>query len=155
MTLEQRAEKARKELFARYDQLNSLWQKAEEQFAIFHIPHATYYEFPDDPNVCRDPMEGDQALGVEKIGGKWRITYASYPPGEPQEGTWRPIVECSAETRVQAVKHLAGLRRTVVESAEAFIARVDAAIDSLQADLDADFASELLAERAKLNDIAK
>src|SRR5262245_7253879 len=104
LTLEQRARKAREELFARYDQLNALWLKAEEQIAKYHIPHAVEYIYaPDDhPN---DPT--DSCLGVVKIKGQWRICHGYYRPAyEPFAYEWTPITECAAAIRVQVVKHI-------------------------------------------------
>ena len=154
MTLDQRAQKAREELFKRYDALNALWLKAEEEITKLHIPHAVEYVYDDYPDG--HPRD---CLSVLKIKGKWRIcqgTYAhgSYPEFGPDD--WTPVVECSALVRVEAAKHLPGLRQSVVEAAEKFIPRVDKAIATLEKALAADDnMAALLAERAKLNGRAK
>ncbi len=153
MTLNQRAQKAREELFNRYDALNALWLKAEEEITKLHIPHGVSYVYNDDLNGCYP----SDCLGVMKIKGKWRICHGSYLPScEPEPDDWTPIVECSAVIRVEVVKHLPRLRQAVIEAAEKFIPRVDKAIKNLEKVLAAqDDMAALLAERAKLNGRAK
>lgn len=158
-TLEARAKNARQSLFQRYDQLNALWEKAEEQITKFHIPRPVCYEYEA---LCafqygeEEPYEGC-CLGVQKVKGKWRICHGTYyycaPPGD-DEPDWKPIIECSAEVRASAVEHLEGLREKVVESAEKFVPVVEEAIEKLRRFVKDDV-KELLAERAKLNGRAK
>jgi len=155
MTLEERARKAREILFSRYDDLNVLWLQAEEQLTQLHVPcpvSHTYakYQDQDDPNgalTCK-------CLGLQKVRGKWRICHSLYEEWCDQHLGWIPITECSAETRVEAAKHLDDLRKAVVESAERFIPKVDEAINTLAKTVgfSANAQSrDLLAERAKLN----
>jgi hypothetical protein len=158
MSLNQRAEKARKELFARYDQLNALWEKAEERLTRFHVPTAVQTISVDycdeDGNPDSDPDSGALGfcLGLQKIKGKWRICYGEYYSPNQREADWQPITECSAEIRVDAVRLLPHLEMAVVESAEKFIPRVDSAIQSLTEALGKpDNIEDLLAERARLN----
>ncbi len=156
MTLEQRAQKVRKELFSRYDQLNSLWEKAEQQLCKNHIPRAVLFHFGSyDINPGeRDVTQMLQCLGLQKIKGKWRISYVEFPDWceECQSDWWTPIIDCSAEIRVQAAKHLSAFRKYAIESAEAFVPEVDDAIQQLSSALgQPDNLAELLAERAKLN----
>lgn len=160
MTLEERAEKARKELFVRYDKLNALWTKAEEQITKFHIPRPvqfTYRSYPLDefqdpngPQVCH-------CLGLQKLKGKWRIclgTFVESSQCPEEEPSWTQVLECSAEERIDAAKHIPKFRQKVVESAEKFIPKVDEAIAAISEALGTDIA-DLLAERAKLNGRAK
>jgi hypothetical protein len=63
---------------------------------------------------------------------------------------------CSGEVRADAAKHLPGLEKAVVESAERFVPKVDEAIKALSEALGEDGnVAALLAERAKLNGKAK
>lgn len=153
MTLTERAEHSRKELFRRYDELNTLWQQAEEELRRFHVPRDVrhvYHSYDLDPTqpgyrVCQ------LYLGLRKEKGKWRIfhgTWLDWGPEDPID--WTPITECSAEIRVKAAQHLPGLREAVVKSAEDFIPQVDAAIEAMKTALNTDI-NELLAERAKFN----
>lgn len=130
MALEDRAEKTRIDLFQRYDQLNALWQKAEEQLRKNHIPRAVHYDIPiADPNP--DDNEWHESLSLQKIQGEWRICHGGCWDYAPEDLEWRPIVECSVEIRVEAVRHLPGLRQAAVESAETFIPEVESAIQQL------------------------
>jgi hypothetical protein len=154
MTLEQRAQKVRKELFSRYDQLNALWEKAEEQLCKNHIPREVLFPFNSfDMNPGERNAQILQCLGLQKIKGKWRICYVEFPDRcECALEWWTPIIECSAEIRVQAAKHLSAFRKYTIEQAEAFVPEVDDAIQQLSSALDRlDNLAELLAERAKLN----
>jgi hypothetical protein len=155
LTLEQRAKKVRDELFSRYDQINALWLKAEEQITQFHIPQPVQFTYGsynlEDPGPYY--CEVCECLGLFKIKGKWRICYGSFLPdheGGPNE--WTPITEASAQIRIEAASHLPDLKKAVVESAEKFVPKVDQAIQALAAALkQPDNLAELLAERAKLN----
>lgn len=152
MTLTERAERARKELFCRYDELNTLWLKAEEELRKLHIPrdvervYRSYEPDPDWPGH-RDYLH----LGLRKDKGKWRICHGASSDVHPEMSIiWTLITECSAEIRVNAAQYLPGLREAVVKSAEDFIPQVDAAIGAMKKALDTDI-NELLAERAKFN----
>jgi hypothetical protein len=136
MTLDQRAQQARTELFLRYDAINDLWRRAEEQLTKYHIPRPVFYEFPDDPDPEEDlepGIPGIQCLALAKFNGKWRILFGCYPDAEDRRelGGWKPIVDCSAQERVEAAKHFPGFRLAVIESAEEFISEVDGAKQTL------------------------
>ncbi len=154
MTLKRRAEKARTELFARYDQLNALWLKAEERLTKNHVPLPVEHIYARYDSVEQQyyGVGGCECLGLQKIKGKWRICYGVYWFSSQPDADWVPITECSAETRVEAAKHLPGLEKAVIESAEKFIPRVDDAIQALtEALAQPDNLAYLLAERARLN----
>jgi len=149
-----RADKAQKELFTRYDQLNALWLKAEERLTKYHIPRSVEHIYRECLIDERDPGSGPvwDCLGLQKVKGKWRICWGSYCYSDPEPSVWTPITECSAEIRVGAAMHLPGLEEAVVKSAETFIPRVDGAIQALaDAIAQPDPLASLLAERAKLN----
>lgn len=154
MTIEQRAEKVRTDLFTRYDHLNALWQKAEEQLAKMHIPLPVEHKYGE---YCEDWRDAStviyECLGMQKFAGKWRICYGRYHLlSEDTPDEWTPICECSARVRVRAAKHIPGLREAIVKSAEAFVPTVDEAIQALSESLDQPTdIQKLLAERAKLN----
>lgn len=151
MTLNQRAEKVRKELFARYDQLNALWLQAEERLTKHHVPRPVQYIYARYSRIVEDDPEA-VCLGLQKVKGKWRICYGEcYACSQPGPD-WLPITECSAEIRVAAAEHLSGLEHAAIESAEQFIPKVEMAIQKLTEALgQPDALAALLAERAKLN----
>jgi hypothetical protein len=146
-------------LFKRYDALNALWLKAEEEITKLHIPHDVRYAYDGHDPSEFGPNEGKEyywvCLGVQKIKGKWRVCHGAYYEacdGRDSCPDWIPIIECSAEIRVEAAEHWPALRQAVVEAAEKFIPRVDEAIANLEKALAADNnMAALLAERAKLN----
>ncbi|MBI3468597.1 MAG: hypothetical protein HY000_36810 [Planctomycetes bacterium] len=152
LSLNERAQRARKVLFDRYDQINALWLKAEEQIVQFHIPRPVCYGYHTECEFtpCGEQPVVEHCLGVQKVKGKWRICYGTYPYNWPADPDWKPITECSAEVRTAAAKHLPNLRQAVVECAEKFIAVADDAIEELEQFVKQDI-SHLLAERAKLN----
>lgn len=127
MALSIRANVAQEKLFNLYDQLNALWTEAERQFTEFHVPQIVKYKF----GVYGGESEW---LGLYKISGKWRICYDQ---ADEKTGPWDwfPIVECSADIRTRAAKHIAGLRQAVVESSEAYIPVVEEAIALLSSAL--------------------
>ncbi len=145
MTLKPRAEKARKELFERYDQINALWQKAEQELAKEHIPRWFSHDFNDDGRFC-------ESLAMMKHRGEWRIHYAEIDLACQDMTEYKLITDCSGEIRVRVMRELPGLRQAAVESAERFVKEADEAICQMSEDLGIpDNLAELLAERAKLN----
>ncbi len=150
MTLELRAEKARKEVFARYDQINALWKKAEEQLAENHIPRWFCHYFNEDGRYC-------ECLAMMRHRGEWRIHHALIDHcQEMTEAEFKLIADCSGEIRMSAMCELPGLRRAAVESAEQFVKEADQAIQQMSEELGLpNNLGELLAERARLNGKAK
>jgi hypothetical protein len=157
MTLDKRAQKVRRDLFDRYDQLNALWLKAEEQLKQNHIPRMSYYDFPESPaDLDSNGNRWTQSIALWKVKGEWRICYGTHPDFDPGMLEWKPIVECSAEVRVEAVKHLRGLQKAAIDSAETFIPEVDSAIKQLSEAIGGpDTLAQLMRERANLNGKAK
>jgi hypothetical protein len=151
-----RAQKVRATLFARYDQLNALWQRAEAELTRNHIPrpvHFEYYHYPLDPDQP-DREQVCECLGLQKINGKWRLCHGVYVAGswgsEPSD--WKPMIESSGEDRVRAAEHLPAFRDAVIDSAERFVEEVDRAIKAMSDALGVPTnLPDLLAERAKLN----
>lgn len=153
-SVSQRAAIARKSLHDRYDELNDLWLRAEEQLAKYHIPievDCVYRSW----DVEGTPWSQGKSLGMRKLGNsKWRICFAHWHEGYPEEDlSWIPIVDCPVEIRVEAAEHLNDLREAIVKSSEQFIPKVDAAIAALKEEILAgdDHLKVMLAERARLN----
>src|SRR5215471_9015545 len=133
MKLEERAEKAREMLFSRYDTLNALWLQAEEQLTQLHVPRPVSHKYAAYDDGGLPSAITSKYLGLQKVKGKWRICHGIYEEWWQPGPEWTPITECSAESRVEATKHLDDLRKAVVESAERFIPKVDEAINTLAA----------------------
>lgn len=131
MSFFDRAEAARKSLFERYDNLNSQWTKAERRLTRCHIPREVFYKYAED--TCPDTEYGTTFwLGLVKIKGRWRIAHGSCPvSSERHPDDWIPIIESSAEDRVDAAAHFDDFFSKVIEDAESFVRDVDIAIASL------------------------
>lgn len=157
LNLSERATAAREALFHRYDELNALWTQAEEQLTKLHVPHGVecYYR---DWEEAGGQFSAYAHLGLQKLGGKWRICHGYSCDADPEQSIdWIPITDCAADVRVAAAPHVALLREAVVKSAEEFVPKVDAAIAELRKELRTgdEHLKSLLAERAKLNGKAK
>jgi len=159
MTLAQRAVEARTALFTRYDQLNALFEEAEQEFTRHHLPRGV--EFAYREHFDEQGQGTVFALGIQKVKGKWRLCHTSYYfPHGYYEGDyeWVPLVEASAENRVRAAEHVVKLREMIVETLEKFVPETDEAITKLRSsvqELKNEDLVKLLAERAKLNGKAK
>jgi hypothetical protein len=122
-----------KQLFDRYDRLNSLWEQAEKQLIALHVPRPVRHAYLSYPMSENSSAYLNHCLGLQKIKGSWRICYAvdyDYNRAD-REPDWTPISECSATIRVHAAPHLPGLRSAALASSEKFIPEVDKAIDEL------------------------
>ncbi|MDZ4818737.1 MAG: hypothetical protein SGJ20_07170 [Planctomycetota bacterium] len=131
MTLLERAHSAQKALFSRYDRLNQLWTEAEKRLTSNHVPHFVTVVCQRWPDIQGE--ETIEEIGLVKIKGEWRIGFTEVDGRDTDylHVSWIPIVDCSAQIRVNCAKHLPKLEQAVVESAEKFIPRVDIAIDEL------------------------
>jgi hypothetical protein len=146
VTVDDRAQKARVELFSRCEKLDEQWLKMEGKFAKLPIPCGVVYVYHSYTVTGPDGSEGcvRDCLGIQSFRGRWRICHCSFcvwedcPPRQESELDWTPIANCSPEVRVEAVQHLAGLGREIVEAAERFIPQVDQAIAKLSQALEAD-----------------
>ncbi len=149
--------RTQEELFVRYDQLNALFLKVEERLTKHHIPRPVEYIY--SKNYIDDNPNGELAfecLGLQKVKGKWRICHGTYTCCQDGPSAWTPVVDCSAEVRAAAArhvaKHLPDLEKAVIERTEKFIPEVDSAVQALAKALNQPLnINGLIAERAKLN----
>lgn len=123
-------------LAGRYDQLDGLWQHAEEDLRRFrlHTPVMTA-PFKSNPLFASDYDErGPRAyymLGFLRCGKHWRICYGvQHDPvnGPDEEPHWTPISDCSVEMRIEAIPVFEELRKKVVETAEQTVPKLDKAL---------------------------
>src|SRR4051812_31654077 len=100
MTLFKRAAEARTALFTRYDQINALFEEAEQELTRHHVARPVEFQYAFDECTDNGRSSGSGtgfAIGIQKVKGKWRLCYTSYYyPNEYCEGeySWTPIVEC-------------------------------------------------------------
>jgi hypothetical protein len=123
-------------LAGRYDQLDALWQHAEEDLKRFRLhsvvataPFKSFPLFADDfegkgPHECH-------FLGFLRCGKGWRICYGvshDTPSGVEDETHWTPISDCSVDVRIETIPVFEELRKKVVETAEQSVPKLDTAL---------------------------
>jgi hypothetical protein len=133
MTLTDRAEAAQKALFGRYDRLNEKLKLAEGRLTSRHIPHVVGVVYRTQEDDCNNPgLAWDRyCIGLAKIKGEWRLCHGVTDDQDQNWPDWKPLVDCSAEDRVNSAPHLAKLEAKLVEAAEKFVPKVDKALVEL------------------------
>lgn len=128
--LDERNERARKALAARYDLLNQKWADAEKMLKSMQVPRSVWIEYDSEPVDPQRPGEWQicYCLGLVKYRGDWRLCHGTYDTSEGGPDNWKPVVDCSVEQRVAAAPHIGKLRERLVESAEKYISKVDRAV---------------------------
>ena len=131
-------------LAGRYDQLDALWQHAEEDLRRFRLHNpvqtAPFKSFPlfDNDYEERGPRQYHM-LGFLRCGKNWRICYGVYHDpvnGPDEEPHWTPISDCSVDLRVEVIPVFEELRKKVVETAEQSVPKLDKALEKFREILD-------------------
>ena len=107
---EQHVIKALKE---RYDEIEALWNDAEEDLKRFRVPHAVpcHYDSNHEGNC---PIY--YSLWWMKYGKGWRIVheeryaYSEFDDKREDECEWKPIIECPVALRTSMIAMFASLR---------------------------------------------
>lgn len=129
-------------LQVKFDELNKLWSKAEAQLRRIPIPVevSICYRTEKAWGEEIEPDAGFQIrsfLGFTKLGDGWRICFGEADDCCPRpEMEWKPIADCSAEIRLEAIPHLNALREQVIEEAAAYVGTLETAISNLSGTLD-------------------
>jgi hypothetical protein len=128
----------------RYDQIDALWLRAEEDLRRFRLHTVVctlpFESFSLDPNDFEG--QGDKehhCLGFLRYGKSWRICHGVYrdlPPGYDEEPHWTPISDCSMEMRIKVIPVFQELRQKVIESVEQTVPKLDAALANFRRLLD-------------------
>ena len=127
----------------RYEQLDALWQSAEEDLKRFRLhtpvrtlPFNPVPVFPDNEN---GPCEYE-VLGFLRIGKGWRICFGVGAEGcnnpRDEEVQWTPISDCAIDRRIEAIPKFEELRKLVVETAEQSVPKLDTALTTFRRILD-------------------
>jgi hypothetical protein len=122
-------------LKGRYDEIEALWEQAEEDLKRFRIPHAVEYCYDSD---CESAYPIHYRLSFTRYGKGWRIcheTLIEYSIGgshQRDELETKPIVECSLDVRVAMIHHFEALRKKVIEAAKNAVPKLDEAISSFR-----------------------
>jgi hypothetical protein len=130
-----RKQKLAEALNARYAELNKLWEKAEAGLRELPIPVDVQFVYK---SVDADPERPNEHqinyhLGFCRSKGGWRICADTSHDAFPlADFDWKPITECSVDTRLEAVAHLPKLREMVLKAAEDCVPTFDKAIADLR-----------------------
>lgn len=95
-----------------YDQINAIWEKAEQKLREIGVLK------PFEVHLETDETGDESAFGVSKEGGKWRIHLISsnVMDEEGHNTKWTLLTECPVETRVYFVEYLPRLFEELVAS---------------------------------------
>lgn len=116
-------------LLAKYDKLNAFWEKAEARLAALHTPVICTVPYNTvDNGYGHDSVYG---LAWAKWGGVWRLCYHFFDESIPDDSDiiTRPIVECAADIRVDAIPAYEPLRVRLLEKATEYSNKVQEAIE--------------------------
>ncbi len=130
-------------LSARYKELSTLWETAEEKLLKFRIPTDVYirYHTEDEYHDNRpDQPTGAQLhsyLGFVRCSGGWRICTCTNHDNFPQQDfEWKPVTESRLDIRLAMIPHLTQLREAVVKAAEECLPKLDEALTMLRDSLE-------------------
>lgn len=125
------------ELDDRFRKLNKLWERAEKNLRRFTITDEVSVIFhcedrypTSNPNV----IFVNSHLGFSNSVGGWRIC-VGYSCDDDESGeriTWKPIVDCSADVRLNAIAALPQLKEQVVKAAAEAVEKLDSGIAEFQ-----------------------
>lgn len=103
-----------------YKELNDNWDAIERKLRTRVPPRhvwIAYRSWPDE-----DDQQGGKVrvcLGLVKFRGEWRICHGRYNDmHEHEPDSWKPIVDCAVEERVDAVEHVGALVAAIDAAAE-------------------------------------
>ena len=130
-----REEQIIKALTRRDDEIESLWNEAEEDLKRFRIAHAVEHCYDRD-------YEGSypihHILWWMRHGKSWRIcheirtAYSEFDDKQHDKSELKPIVECPLYLRLNMISEFENLRRKVIEEAENAVPKLDKAIASFR-----------------------
>jgi hypothetical protein len=124
-----------KALKGRYDEIEALWNKAEEDLKRFRIPHAVQHCYFSDYD---HGYPEHHVLWWMRYGKAWRIVheirtgYSEFDDKRDDECEWKPITECPLDLRLAMIAEFQNLREKVVEAAEQAVPTLDEAISSFR-----------------------
>ncbi len=119
-------------LTERYDEIEALWNEAEEDLKRFHVPYPVVYWYATGIHEESNGQYG-YGLGFVRYGKGWRICHGEYFEGaHPDEPDWKPVIECPVDIRIKMMGHFETLRKKVIETAENAVPKLDKAIASFR-----------------------
>jgi hypothetical protein len=133
-------EYVKNEVDQKLDRLNELWTKVEKKLLTKEPPRrlwCLYYTSAAEPDCDPDGPVERRFLGIQRHAGKWRVCQATvWGLVSDDQFPWRPVLECDAPTRADAVRGIEELKREVRKTRTIFIPQLDKAISALEGALD-------------------
>ena len=132
----EREQQTIKALTARYDEIEALWNRAEEDLKRFRVPYAVVHCYSSDYETGGPPLH--YSLSFRRYGKGWRIcyeiakAYSELNPGAQDEWDCTPIIECPLDRRLAMIPVFKALRKMVVEAAEQAVPTLDEAISDFR-----------------------
>jgi hypothetical protein len=133
----ERLRKADQALANRYPQLTKKVGEAEEYLRRLHLPEPIFLPYNDEgvPNSIPSGVSYSwDCLAFRRHKGEWRLCYArchSHQPEDGEEPSWKPVVECATDVRVDAIAQLGKLKLKALECKEKYVAKVDKALGDI------------------------
>src|SRR5438045_3121189 len=101
--IENRRGAVEKELFDRYDRLNALIEKEEQELTSRHIPHDVEFCYYSPLGEAEDNSMA-LAIGVTEVNGKLRLCHQE---SHYEKGIfWTPLVDCLPHVRVNVARFI-------------------------------------------------
>lgn len=117
------------QLLEKFDELSNLWIAAEKQLAALYTPVECYYVFDKWQEGADYSVE--RAIGWIKFRSNWRLCLGTLT-SDNNEGQWRPVTDCSAIDRVEAVPFFVTLKEKLEGETAGFLDRMSKSIDELK-----------------------
>lgn len=137
MTVDERNDELNEALTTRLEQLNAAIEEHETRFKTMGLARDAkhvYRSHSMEDNQRNCIGEVNWYVGMIKLKGGWRLCYAhdhehySYPNDTV---SWKPLVECSIEERIDAVPNIGALREAIVKSKESLVPELEKAIEAV------------------------
>jgi hypothetical protein len=133
---DEREDRIIKALKERYDEIEALWNEAEEDLKRFRSPFAVEHCYDSDYDHG-NPTH--YSLWWTRYGKGWRIVFeeriahSELGSGYPDESReWKPVIECPLELRLHLIDKFPRLREKVIEAAESAVPGLEEAISSFR-----------------------
>ena len=115
-----------KSLVERYDRLNKYWDRVEAWFCKYRIPRPFAVEVG-----CDESEEVSHYLGLDRIRGKWQLTYETVWEHDPDTLRTELLADQPASRRLQMMQHCESLRNKLLETCQKFLTEADDALSKV------------------------
>jgi len=122
------------QLDLKLDRNTELWNELERKLLRAQPPRRIVCAFePKEYDIDEGTFVERRYLGIQRHGGKWRICHAVTWDNRGEDTLpWKPVVECDAETRMDATERIEQLTCQVRDTGRTFIPALDNANSLLE-----------------------